>query len=398
MARSLIRWLGGTAAAVVVLGAFYLPPRGMPTWAWRRMPIRTENESRLRARKLVSEFVEANAVLQELRFRARIDSALAARRAAGQVGPVLLLDQPDTQMVRVAPALQAGLDQYWKQLGLGDTKVTFAAIVRDPSTIRGGNLLYRFEMTGYTSSYILPDTVNRTTCLAQVRFPGWISKRKYFPPRYLTSWSAAALGPCAFYARFGVPSLRVEQWLGRRRFDLALYPAWNEPEGRRRSGYDDEQAPSFSLFEGIWRNWVYNFSPRVAGCYAGRPEACRASVAWFDKPAVDQLRPRAVLPYDSWQPSKLLLNGSASFLSEVARDAGPERFQDFWTTDLPVDSALTLALGKPVGDYTVEYQRRLGKAPRFGASARPLDVALSLLFGLVVVGLTLVAQGRREVR
>lgn len=395
MARSLNRWLLFTGLGLVIVGLIYLPPRGVPRWAKGRMRDATVNESRLLARKYAAEWVETNARLQGLRYRGRVDSAFQVNRARGRYGPVLVYTGPDS-LARLVPRLQGILDSVWTQLGLAETKIAVAVVMRDPfaesPTLRWDNLGRNRSGT----TYVLPDSGNHTTCLAMVRVPSWLAARKFVSPRsiYLQGWGERALGPCAFYARFGVPSLRVERWLGWRQFDLAASAGWARTPFRREPEFD--QLP-FSAYW-FWQDWVYGFSPRVAACYGGRAEACRAAVAYGDQAGIPGARPQAVVRFDYPSPAKVHLNGADPFLSEVLRTAGPERFQRFWTTVLPVDSALTLALREPVGEFTARYQRNLGPAPRFGAAARPLDAALSLLAIGIVVGLTLLAQGRREVR
>ncbi len=396
MARPLVRWLGATLLGCAVLGTVYLPPRGIPTWARSFRPeVPADNASRIRARRLASEWREANAELQERRYRERVRAAVAGREAAGRAGPVILVEGPDSFRTRTEPLLQEGLDSVWARLGIGESKITVAVLARDPLEQSLPGRLARFSESVYGITFILPDTSDRGICLTQARHPNWLRTRNYPPRRSLLSWSASVLGPCAFYARFGMPSHRLEQWLAARRFDLALMPGWDD--GRTRAAFlmDPDDAPE--TWRWFMQHWVYSYPRVVAACYAGRAEACRRAVATGDF-AQGGPRPRVVVPRDQWDPGKQLLLGSDRFLSLVMSQAGPERFQEFWTTSLPVDSALTVALGEPVGDFTVRLQRAIGPAPHFGAAPRPLDAALGLAFAALVVGLVVVAQRRREVR
>jgi hypothetical protein len=146
-----------------------------------------------------------------------------------------------------------------------------------------------------------------------------------------------------------------------------------------------------------WWYGVYSYPWSTMACFAGREKVCRQNIRESDSEAPGP-RPRVVVPLDPWDLGKVRLVGSEAFLSDVLLAAGEERFQEFWTTTLPVDSALTLALKRPVGEWTVEWQRRPGPGPRFGAAPRGSDVLLGLAFAGFLVGLVLLGQGRREVR
>ena len=394
MARPVALWLGATLLLCAVGAAVYLPPRGLPRWAWAvRSAQAAESQSRLQARRLAGEWLEVNAAVQALRLRSQVTAAAGARRDSGSVGPVLLIEGADSFAVRSRPLLQAGLDSLWSRLEIGDSKIAVAVVLGDP--FRPGHLL-RLERASTATglSFVLPDTSDRTTCLVQARLPLWFRGRRYVSLSDLLPWAARVLGPCAYYARFGMPSPRVEQWLARRQFDLALMPAWGED--RRVSSElwvpdDPEVRDSWSVYQ------FYSFPRTTAACFAGRPDVCRRSLVAADRGA-DGPRPRVVVPWNPWESRKVLLIGANQFLSHVVDQAGPDRFQEFWTTALPVDSALTLALGEPVGEFTARYQREIGPSPAFGAATTPLNAGLGVAFAVLVVGLAMVAQGRREVR
>jgi hypothetical protein len=394
VARPVTVWLGATLLACAVCAAAYLPPRGLPRWAWTVRTVSLgDNQSRVRARRLADEWLEVNAALQALRLRSQVTAAVAARREAESAGPVLLVEGADTFSIRVRPLMQAGLDSLWSRLQIGESKIAVAVMVRDPFRQEHPVRLERSSMARGLS-FILPDTSDRTTCLVQARLPLWLRGRRYFAQSDLVSWAASVLGPCAFYARFGMPSPRVEQWLARRQFDLAMVPIWGWSR-RTSSGVWEPDDPE--IRDRWWSYQLYSFPRATAACFAGRPDACRRSLTESDRGA-EGPRPRVVAPRDQWGSSRVLLIGADQFLSEVVTQAGPERFQEFWTTSLPVDSALTLALGEPVGEFTVRYQRGIGPSPRFGAATTPLDASLGLAFALLVGWLTMAAQVRREVR
>jgi hypothetical protein len=393
MARPVALWIGAAVLACALCAAVYLPPRDLPRWAWHiRGEYPPSNPSRLRARKLAAEWREANASLEAIRHREEVNAAIEARTGAGLVGPGLITEGPDTTMVRLRPLIQAGFDSIWARLGIGESKIRVAVLVRDPDRL---GALRRLQVEGgYGISFILPDTSDRTTCMTLARSPFWFANRRYIPKADLLNWTGTVLGTCAFYARFGMPSPRVEQWLARRDFDLALVPGWDDkrPFGRDRWELEDENVRD------RWWDWqLYSYPRPVAGCFAGRAEVCRRVLVAADL-GPEGRRPRVVAPRDRWDAARTLMVGSDQFLSEVVKRIGPDRFQEFWTTSLPVDSALSLALREPVGDFIVRYERAMGPAPRFGAATTPLDAGLGIVFSVLVVGLVMAAQGRRRVR
>jgi hypothetical protein len=75
---------------------------------------------------------------------------------------------------------------------------------------------------------------------------------------------------------------------------------------------------------------------------------------------------------------------------------GRERFQAFWRSAAPPDSAFLAAMGTPIEVWTARWQRERMGALRLGSGIRPLSVLLSLLVvGLCVAGGAYFA-GRRQ--
>ena len=86
------------------------------------------------------------------------------------------------------------------------------------------------------------------------------------------------------------------------------------------------------------------------------------------------------------------------YLSDVARDVGRDRFLGFWSSTLPVDTALALALKKPVGQWTAEWQRSYVPRLRLGAAAPLGAYLLALLLGALAVTSVAFTASRRQVR
>jgi hypothetical protein len=299
-------------------------------------------------------------------------------------------EAPDSVRDWAVRVMQGALDSSWASLRIGVSKVSVAVVLglREPAHPSVSAL----DLGGGEVAYVLPDSTDRATCIVTGRLPYFALTKKYRRPDQLLDWAGTTLGPCAFYARFGVPSRRVQQWLGRRGFDLAVSAGWF-----RESRMDLPWLVEDARFRRWWWGTIYSFPFSTVSCFAGRSADCRRGLAAGDA-GPDGPLPGIVVPSDPWEVRKIRLIGAASFLSDVARAVGEDRFQEFWTTSLPVDSALTLALQRPVGEWTVEWQRRMSPAPPLGAAVDPLDAILGIALALLLVGLVMLGQNRREVR
>jgi hypothetical protein len=102
-------------------------------------------------------------------------------------------------------------------------------------------------------------------------------------------------------------------------------------------------------------------------------------------------------PERRWWRTQRLLPGER-YLSDVAREVGRDRFQSFWTSTLPVDSALATALKQPVGEWTSQWERRFIAPIRLGAAAPLGATAIALLLGAVAVLAVMLTASRRQVR
>ena len=394
MARGVTGWLGAAVGGCLLVGAVYLPPRGLPRWAWEgRKPAAEESEPRLRARGLAQEWRTAYGELVGARYREQLSPVLAARRAAEVPGPVLMVRAPDSLRHRAERELGPGLDSGWARLGLGVTKISVGVVLAEGPVLQSSpaTVLLGGPRGGLT--YLLPDSADRATCLVVGSLPYFVTHRKYLTPDRVAEWARGALGPCAYYARFGVPSQRIRRWLGRRNYDLAMSAGWNQPASDWIFAW---VRPEEKTGRWWWRG-IYTFPFPAVACFAGRAAACRWSLVAGDAGAGATI-PTMVVSEDAWDRRKIRLIGGHWFLSEVVRATDEERFQEFWTTSLPVDSALTVALNQPVGEWTVGWFRRIGPPPPLGAAPGPLDALLGVGTGVLALGLLVLGQTRREVQ
>jgi hypothetical protein len=378
MAPRLRPWIGAALAACVLIAAAYLPPRGgvRPRGIAFNAP-RPLTAARLRAQAVGAELRAATA---QLRVRqARTDMADdIARQVQSASGVVLLMLGPDTLVRRVRPAVAAALDTVWHHLELGETKVALVFVL---------DLVAR---SGSGRTYVFPDSSDRTTC-AVWQSVYWIRAGRPVPGgANFVPWLQNALGPCAFYAAFGSPGRPVREWMAERNFDLALYPAWTAND-RPSSAEWSRSGP-----RGWWWDAIYRSPPATVACLGGRPLACRAAVLRGAAGPADSVS-RVVTTEGRWWLGQSLVPGER-YLADVAAEIGPQRFLRFWNSPLPVDTSLTLALGQPIGDWTVRWERRFSGPLPLGPAAPFTAAALSLLAAAIAVTLAALTASRRQVR
>ncbi len=382
MAPRLRPWLGAGAATCVLIAAAYLPPRGgVRPRGLVFNAARPLTAARLRAQAVGSELRAATAHLRVQEARDNMGDEVA-RQQQNANGLVLLILGPDTLARRVRPALAAALDTVWHHLELGETKVALVFVL-DLATMRGTTRAF----------YVFPDSSDRTTCAVwQTGWYGsWIRAGRPVPAgAQFSAWLQNTLGPCAFYAAFGSPGRPVRQWMAERNFDLALYPTWapsDRPNATERSRFGPR---------GWWWDAIYRSPPATVGCLGGRAPACRAAVLRGTEPTVDSVA-RVVESEGRWWLGQSLIPGER-YLADVAAEIGPERFLRFWNSPLPVDTSLTLALGKPIGDWTAAWERRFSRPLPLGPAAPLGATTLALLIAAIAVALAAAAASRRQVR
>ena len=132
-------------------------------------------------------------------------------------------------------------------------------------------------------------------------------------------------------------------------------------------------------------------------CLAGRPSGCRAAVLAGAAEERTIPIPNVVLVERRWWRVQHLLPGER-YLGDVARTVGRDRFLDFWTSGQPVDTALALALKRPVGEWTADWERgfvrpiRLGPMPPLGA------MVIALAIAVIALAAVAATAWRRQVR
>lgn len=373
MARQLKWWIAAALLVCAAVGVAYLPPRAAPVFTRRFRVLGPPPPYQVRVEELAAAWRSAALQLRLRRYRDQLRPELERRRALDLPGPALLIDWPDApDSLRRRAA--AHLDAEWRELGIGVSKISVGVVVLlesprpDPGQPRAP----------LVTAYLLPDTTDRSTCLVLQTF----SRAE--------RWPLPNLGLCAFYAAFGTPGTGVRRWLGGRGFDLALWPEWGRV--RPAGGPEwllDPKKPWF------WSQ-VYRNQPDGIACLAGRPDRCRSAV--LGVAPLDHDPPPLVVDEGFWWLNPPALAGASEYLADVVRTVGRERFQYFWNSELPADTALAAALRQPVGEWTQQWQAGLLPPIQLGPTMAPGPVLLGLLLAAIALGLAVRTSARREVR
>ena len=386
---SLKRWMVAGLVGCLALGLAYLPPRGAtPSEGSVFMAqSRRGTPARQHAQALAEEWRNTDAAVRLLEDRQRV------KRDSLRASPTIVF-RGATLPPNSINNVQTVMDSVWRDLGLGETKVRVTLVIELQRPYGSGDTPTPLQDR---VAYLAPDSTHRTTCLAYLPAGTYwtlfiLGKRHEGVGRF-AQWLEAGLGPCAFYAAYGTPGRPVESWLAARHWDVGLYLGSHGIAGQRFSSLDLLGNPSSPWY----RAGVYSFPPATVACLAGRPSGCRAAVLAGAAEERTIPIPNVVLVERRWWRVQHLLPGER-YLGDVARTVGRDRFLDFWTSGQPVDTALAVALKRPVGEWTADWERgfvqpiRLGPAPPLGGVVIALAIAV---FAIVVVTGT---ASRRQIR
>ena len=391
------RWVAVTLAGCAVIALAYLPPRGATASGARsftaQLPQLTPARERVQA--LADKWRYADGAVRLLEDRQHVRGMLASQEDNHSGRPTIIVRGAEESLVAVR-YIEAVLDSTWHALGLAETKIRIAVVIELAQPRNVANRPTPPER----AAYLAPDSTDRTTCIALLPAgPYWtrylLGKREA-PDAWFggfAQWLQAGLGPCAFYAAYGTPGKPVRRWLAARNWDVALFLGSRGIAGERFSSLDLLGDSRYSWY---W-DQVYSFRPATVACLAGRSSGCRAAVLDGADAASPAAGPQIVRSERRWWRGQRLLPGER-YLSDVAREVGRERFQGFWASSLPVDTALAAALKQPIGEWTEQWERRFIAPIRLGAAAPWGVTAVALLLGAVAVLAVMLTASRRQVR
>lgn len=403
MAPRLKRWMPWVAtpvAACAAVAALFVPPhRRVPSprsWFWRPPHYASASRGQDAAARYANAWRRVTLRLDLERWRLRLEAALDSTRRSGP-GSVIVRFAPGVSNT-VREPIASAIDTLTRELGIRQTKVRLAVAVvpvddhprsSADSTPSPGDQLQ-------STAYLLPDSAHPSICIVRLAVHPVTWDRPFqrtlathrLDPEFLGG-IRTALGPCAFYAAFGVPGPEIGRWLAARGFDLARDPAWAGPPADTTTFLTVRNRPD-DPDERQLRQFLYDWAPvDAAGCMAGERAACAHAV--LATPGEDS-EPGIVGAHRPW--AFRIYNGDI-FLSDLARAIGPRRFGEFWNSTLPVDRAFRVAADTGLADWALAWSRR--RAPHLTAGAPVAAVPAGFALVLAAVGLTgAMALGRRR--
>lgn len=412
MEMKLRHWLGSAAGLCAIIAVSNLPPVPAEPQAGNAdtlSPARTAAvRTRAAARRIGRHLRNARRQLAVVEYRDSIVSHLSAQ-TLDPAEPIVLADEgfPQQLLDLVEPELRA----VWGRVRSSNSDIR---VVLDANLYTGG---------GYYAgsvSYLLPHATDGFTCVIAVGVGQLQVDRlvRGVLPDDVFGWGAlpipglvnsVARGPCVFYAAFGRPSASVEDWLEQWQFFPARFADWDATQPLAEDRLAEEQnfrrlLPD-QLPEGFGGSLGTRRSTDALACVARREDRCRA-IMLADLEA-DLLSLRAT----SWGTVYVEIPGyvgpavrthmfgweTAHFLSDVIRDIGPEKFEKFWTSDLPVDQAFASVVGTDIGEWTADWlANRIGDY-RFGPGISIGGALMVLCFTCVGVFAGAYVAERRKV-
>lgn len=285
---------------------------------------------------------------------------------------------PDTSgLFVVVPRTEPASAEYLRRIYMRDLPQDAKAAV--------GVMMVPFEFGGHPSfpdrmtgnSFVPGDTGGLPYCVVVISF----FDRSLGSADIGSFRQHRGTGPCGWWARYGGPGPKIEQWL------LAGGSRFTHVQRRYFGPYDElmKDGPA-SLFGRS--NVRSGLSIPGQACLAGRIEACTAAVT--DADTSSTLR---VMGGDYFRPR--LMSGEGVFLTDLERQFGAVRFAAFWQSQQDVEPAFEAAFGMSLGKWTHAWAKE--RAGPFSASPRMglLTIVLAIVFVGLFVGIGVAVANRR---
>ncbi len=401
MASRLSYWLATPVAVCCLIAEVYLPPRG----ADRSMRLQSSRTPQELARSTVERRLAwANESLILLEQRDSVLGLIQDRSSRQADVPLLLVDH------MLAPPLAehlAGLvDAAWSVVEPAHPGVMIVvAVIVDTLRMGSGGLPRQRNVTMSRVSYFLPHSTDGRACLVLVSLGSRdINLAATGDLGQVGLSEETLLGSCAFYGAFGIPGPGVRAWLEVHHYSVASVASWSAPAAR-----PEERHGAWWLIqsgEARQRGFLPALSFDLLGCAGGDPAGCRSAVL-SDVAAAN-------IGSDLW--TQLFLSGSQlrgvvrtdlidysryspvdPLLSDLAFELGRDRFTDFWTTTLPVDSAFARATGISLDAWMLRWVRNRFGAWRTRPGLSSTGIWVSVLLCVLGVAVAMSFAGRRQV-
>ena len=338
----------------------------------------------------------------------RRDEALAALSTRGEIhssgGPILLVDENLPDGVREATDSIAG--RQWHFISQRSNDVSVVVSVRLDTMDVTLDVARRLGL-GVHLGYALPSD-QRKVCLSLVnvgartaqRMADWEQQPEQGEATLVGLLPTSApelLGPCAYYAAFGMPGTEIQGWLEAVNYGPAILPTWV------RDPPHSDAAKMYRTRQG----WPEYRNVDLFPCASGELSRCRSAVLSeipdfysFRYPIEFAIpRPRGVVNASrfAWATTHPLGIGVRSYLSDLVTEMGRDRFARFWTSGEPVDVAFATAFELPLEEWTQEWAREQVGTPLRGPATSLGALLQGFLLAALFVGIGVAYGTRREV-
>jgi hypothetical protein len=416
MALTLRRWLTIAVLACAAIAVWQLPARGANERAGPQLVGRFVPDYGVVRRYgwpgITTRVQEAAWHLRILELR---DSVFTPRAIAGATpGLHVLVDRqlPDS----LKAAITQVVTETWQGYDPGSRYPVLVAWVQDTTRAVDG---VAFRSPGFIDAEVFPPDARTPVCRVLTRFPVALSGRhpsatvvylRRIVSERLVSRSSgrSLLGPCAMYATFGRPGAGVDAWLTRTAWRTGRSIDWSHRSPRPQDDVDaryEEAGPAVDFFGVAGPAWRLraDLSDDGIACLAGHAERCVASV---ERPAVvipgEEPWQQSVIdvrsPVYGWRWESGSLGPDAPWiLSDMVRDLGRQRFQQFWTSEDSLSVAFAQAAGRPLGDWLKEWAQRTYGTEVLGPSIPVRGRVAGILVLLAAVGVAVVFASERRV-
>jgi hypothetical protein len=390
MALTPDRWIAIALAGFLLAPAVLLRDRDTVEW-------RPTEHDRLVERSRVAAMNLGRSV-DQLRILQLRDSLAPVAMARG--APAMAIDAAFDQESR---GLLASLVAEARDRQAEGAKIpaTVFFILDTVSAVRG-HLRGKRTRGALAVDYVLP-TDSSHRCLVIARAHPVTTRRLYEAELRSRISRERLLGPCAYFESFGAPGRSVRRWLDDRGWQFAQRSVLSEPPIRWLDG-----TPDTSYRSRIDLEYVMGVSGR--SCAGGRDEACMEALLSpsprDDRRAALRLEEGIVSPGffnpfvhgdNSWFAGSWPLGSREwTLLSDMARSLGPERFEQFWTSDLPIEQAFRTAAGFSAATWTREWIETTYHPQATGPSLPAGATGFAALLLIVSLGLTIIAARRRQ--
>ena len=325
--------------------------------------------------------------LQDVILRDSVAAFVSSLPQSERARPQIIVDPAIPLNARALA--QRLLLRAWNRLEIDSTRVP-VAIVLVRAVSGGADSAY---LPGHGRGYVIPlDSANPIEpCISILRVQGDTTVTTEYVSKALTyGWSGyyqdTNYGPCPFYARFGRPGARIQKWLEQQGFHAAVNAGWNaEPSATRMNSNSILQGGDYRFTSLAGRSCWLGDTSKCPGTILGpleRPGAPKRLAGFYTFGAVVDSH------FDDM---------TFTFLAEMVRKFGPEKFETFWASNKDPAVAFQNATGTGIGEYVHEWVNWKWGHTVSGAKVPAGNIGWGLAIAIGCLSAAAVVAGRRTV-